>query len=360
MNQYKRAFIIAEAGVNHNGSIDLAKQLIDAAVTAGANAIKFQTFKAKNLTIQATPKAEYQIKNTGDNESQYEMLKKLELDELDHKQLIEYCNKKKIQFLSTPFDLDSIDLLFKTFNLSLIKIASGEITNAPLLLKAAQTGKPIILSTGMSNLGDIESALGVLAFGYLNKNTKSSVIEFKEAYYSDQGHAILKDKVTLLHCTTEYPAPFSDVNLQVINTLRTAFGLVVGLSDHTSGVAVSVAAVALGASVIEKHLTMDKNFPGPDHKASLEPNEFALLVNSIREVENALGEPYKKPAPSELKNQIIARKSLVAACDIKKGNLFSETNLTIKRPGNGISPIQYWEWLGKIAEKDYKKDELIN
>ncbi|MGE5607179.1 MAG: N-acetylneuraminate synthase [Bacteroidota bacterium] len=357
--KFERTFIIAEAGVNHNGSLDLAKQLIDVAVKAGADAVKFQTFKAEKLTCFETPMAEYQIKNTGVLESQYEMLKRLELDEADHKQLIEYCNSKKIQFLSTPFDLESIDLLVKKFNLPMIKIASGDITNAPLLLKAAQTGKPIILSTGMSDLGEIESALGVLAFGYLGVNSSPSRKAFKEAYFSQEGQTILKNKVSLLHCTTEYPASFSDINLRAINTLRDAFGVSIGFSDHSPGIAISIAAVAREASIIEKHFTLDRNLPGPDHKASLEPNELKLMVESIRQVELALGSPPKTPSPSEFKNIAIARKSLVAACDLKKGGQWDEGNLAVKRPGNGVSPMNYWDYLGRTILTDYKKDELI-
>jgi sialic acid synthase SpsE len=255
--------------------------------------------------------------------------------------------------------LESIDLLVKELNIPLIKIASGEITNAPLLLKAAQTGKPIILSTGMSDLGDIEAALGVLAFGYLNENKKPSIKAFKEAYYSEQGYSILRNKITLLHCTTEYPAPFDEVNLNVMDTLRNTFGLAVGYSDHTQGIAVPIAAVARGAMVIEKHFTLNRNLPGPDHNASIEPDDLKQMVQSIRQVERALGSPFKKPSQSEYKNLIIARKSLVAACEIKKGEKFTSFNINTKRPGNGISPLLFWEWLGKTAVKDYKENEMI-
>ncbi len=359
MTYEKHVYIIAEAGVNHNGSVEIAKQLIDVAVDAGVDAIKFQTFKTDNIISAGVPKAEYQVRTTGSFESQYEMLKKLELGEEAFQVLKEYCDSRKIQFLSTPFDLESLDLLVKKFDLPIIKIPSGEITNAPLLLLAAGTNKPIIVSTGMCNLGEIEEALGILAYGYLDSNSRPSLESFKAAYNSKEGQKTLVKKVTLLHCTTEYPAPFEDVNLRAINTLNSAFGLPVGLSDHTPGIAVSIAAVAFGASVIEKHFTLDKNLTGPDHKASLNPDELKTLVKSIREVELAMGERMKIPAPSEFKNKTIARKSLVAALDIKKGDLFTELNLTTKRPGTGVSPLYYWEWLGKTAGKDYKKDEMI-
>lgn len=356
----KSTYIIAEAGVNHNGSLDMAKQLIDVAVEAGANAVKFQTFNAEKLVNRSAPKAVYQTKTTDASESQFDMIKKLELDESAHRELIEHCRRQDIQFLSTPFDLGSVDLLYKTFDLPILKLPSGEITNAPLLLKAAQTGKPIILSTGMSTLGEIESALGVLAFGYSNPPEKPSIKAFQNAFNSETGQLILKEKVTLLHCTTEYPSPFEDVNLRAMDAIRSAFALPVGYSDHTPGIAISVAAVARGAGVIEKHFTLDRNLPGPDHKASLEPDELKLLVQSIRQVEISLGSGLKLPANSELKNVRIARKSLIAAKDIKKGEQFSEYNILVKRPGEGISPFHYWDLLGNVTHKDYLQDEIIN
>ncbi|WP_227762472.1 N-acetylneuraminate synthase [Zhaonella formicivorans] len=359
MNQFSHVYVIAEAGVNHNGSLEMAKELVDVAVDAGADAIKFQTFKAEKVVSSLAPKAEYQNKTTGRLESQLEMLKKLELGEEDIQLLIEYCHKRKIQFLSTPFDFESLNLLTYTFDLPIIKIASGEITNAPFLLKAAQAGKPIILSTGMSTLGDVELALGVLAFGYTVKGKKPSLKAFREAFCSIEGQQALRDNVVLLHCTTEYPASFSDVNLRVIHTMMRCFGLQVGLSDHTPGIAVSIAAVAQGAVIIEKHFTLARNLPGPDHQASLEPEELKMMVQSIRQVEAALGSPIKIPTQIEIKNAHVARKSLVAARDIQKGELFSEDNLTIKRPGIGVSPMQYWDWLGKNAERDYKQDDVI-
>jgi len=354
-----KAYLIAEAGVNHNGSLEMAMQLIDVAADAGADAVKFQTFKAEKIVSRMAPKAEYQTKTTIPTESQADMLKKLELDEYAHRILIEYCHKKSIEFLSTPFDLDSVDLLANTYNLPRLKLPSGEITNALLLLKAAQTGKPIILSTGMSTLGEIELALGVLAFGYSKTNEKPSLVAFQEAYFSNEGLRALQENVILLHCTTEYPAPFKDVNLRAMDTLHTAFGLPVGYSDHTPGITIPIAAVARGAIVIEKHLTLDRNLPGHDHKASLAPDEFNKMVQSIRQVEESLGSSFKIPAPSEIKNKPVARKSLVAAQFIRKGEIFTEENIAIKRPGNGISPMEYWEWLGKLAIKDYKVDEFI-
>jgi N-acetylneuraminate synthase len=355
-----KTFIIAEAGVNHNGSLKIAKRLIDIAVKAGANAVKFQTFKAEKLVSRFAPKAEYQTKLTNENETQFDMIKKLELDEEEHKALFDYCLQKKIEFVSTPFDLDSVDFLANKLNVSKLKIPSGEITNAPLLLKAAHTGKPVILSTGMSTLGEVEFALGVLAFGYCKLTDKPSTASFKKALASPTGQDALNEKVSLLHCTTEYPAPFEEVNLKVIDTLKQAFGLTVGYSDHTEGIAVSIAAVARGASVIEKHFTIDKNLPGPDHKASLEPDELYNMVKSIRQVELALGTSIKLPTPAEGKNAGVARKSLVALREIKKGEVFTESNLGIKRPGTGVSPCYYWDYLGKKANRYYKMDEVID
>lgn len=356
--QAHRTYIIAEAGVNHNGSLDMAKKLVEAAAEAGADAVKFQTFKADNLVSISAPKAEYQIRSTGIDESQHEMIRKLELNEAAHETLIEHCRACNIQFLSTPFDLESVALLVKRFNLPIIKIPSGDITNAPLMLKIAQTGKPVILSTGMSTLGEIEDALGVLAFGYLGNN-ESSIAAFREAYCSAEGSATLNDKVTLLHCTTEYPAPFEEVNLKVMDTLRSAFGLPVGYSDHTEGIAVPIAAVARGAVVIEKHFTLDRTLPGPDHKASLEPTELKQMVAAIRVVEQALGSGRKHPTPSELKNMSVARKSLVSVCKIMAGEPFTADNLAVKRPGNGLSPMQYWDLLDRKASREISADEVI-
>jgi N-acetylneuraminate synthase len=354
-----KTYIIAEAGVNHNGSLDLAKLLIERAAEAGADAVKFQTFKAEKLVAKSAPKAEYQTKTTDGAESQYEMIRKLELDFEAHRVLIEHARRCGIQFLSTPFDLDSVDLLAGTFDLPRLKIPSGEITNAPLLLKAARTGKPIILSTGMSTLGEVETALGVLAFGYLGRGERPSVEAFQAAYASEEGQQILRKHVVLLHCTTEYPTPYTDVNLRAMDAMCRAFGLPVGYSDHTEGIAVPIAAAARGAVLIEKHFTLDRSLPGPDHKASLEPDELKAMVEGIRQVEQSLGVAVKVPVASELKNKPVARKSLVAARKIRQGERFTEENVAVKRPGTGLSPLLYWDVLGKRAERDYEEEDLI-
>lgn len=355
----KRVYIIAEAGVNHNGSLQMAKELIDVAAQAGADAVKFQTFKADLLVSKEAEKAAYQQRNTGNDESQYMMLKKLELNEDAHNILAKHCAASGIQFLSTPFDSTSLSLLANQLDMPYIKIPSGEITNAPFLLEIARTGKHVILSTGMSTLAEVEAALGVLAFGFLHCSQKPSLQAFEQAYTTNAGQAIIQRKVSLLHCTTEYPAPFEEVNLKAMDTLKSAFGLQVGYSDHTEGIAVPVAAAARGAAIIEKHFTLDKNLPGPDHRASLEPAELALLVRSIRQVEESLGCGIKQPTKSEYKNRLVARKSLAAAQDIQQGEYLSESNLTIKRPGTGLSPFYYWNLLGKKASKDYKRDEKV-
>jgi len=352
-------YIIAEAGVNHNGSVRLAKKLIDAAADAGADAVKFQTFKADKLVSSSSPKAEYQKARTDTNETQFEMLKALELDEKTHVVLAEHCRKRNIRFLSTPFDEDSIGLLTMKIGVPLLKLPSGEITNGPLLLCAARTRLPIILSTGMSTLADIRAALSVLAFGYADTGMSPSKTAFRKAFSSPTGQRWLKNKVTLLHCTTEYPAPFTDVNLRAMDTMRDTFGLTVGLSDHTPGVSVPLAAAARGARVIEKHFTLDRNLPGPDHQASLEPSELRAMVQGIRQVELALGTGRKIPALSEKKNMLMARRSIVAAHDIEQGELLTRENLVCKRPGNGPSPLLYWDLLGKKAAKRYLKDARI-
>jgi len=328
-------FVIAEAGVNHNGSITLAKKLIDVAASAGADAVKFQTFKAENLVSKDAKKAKYQEETTNSSESQYSMLKKLELDVETHKELITYCNGKSIMFLSTPFDLDSIDLL-DDLGLTMFKIPSGEITNLPYLRKIGTLNKKVILSTGMSTLNEVEQALNVL----IKAGT-------------------LKDNITLLHANTQYPTPMCDVNLNAMLTIRNTLGVKVGYSDHTLGIEVDIAAVAMGATIIEKHFTLDTKMEGPDHKASLEPPELIQMVKSIRNIEVALGSSEKKPSPSESENIEIARKSIVAICKINKGEVLTENNLAIKRPGNGMSPMKWDQILGQIASQDYVKDELI-
>jgi len=351
-------FIIAEAGVNHNGDLGAARQLIDAAVAAGADAVKFQTFKAENLVTQSADKAAYQKQSTAADESQLQMLKKLELKYEWHQQLHDYCRNQGILFLSTAFDFASLQLLVDELEIAQLKIPSGEITNGPFILAHAQTGKPIILSTGMATLGEVETALGVLAFGYLGLDSPS-IQAFQAAYGSEAGQAILKEKVTLLHCTSEYPTPMVNVNLRAIEVLRHAFSLNVGYSDHTIGLTVPVAAVALGATVIEKHFTLDRSLKGPDHQVSLEPDELKAMVLAIREVEQALGTAHKRPQVVELQNQQVVRKSLVAAKPIAIGEAFSLDNLAIKRPGTGLSPMLYWNTLGRASQRDYVRDDLI-
>jgi len=353
-------FIIAEAGVNHNGDISLAKQLIDIAADAGADAVKFQTFQADQVVSRHAPKAEYQTQTTGKMESQLEMIRKLELSKSDHELLISHAHSRGVQFLSTPFDVPSLYLLTRDFGLKTIKIPSGEITNAPFLLEIAHSAEKIILSTGMSTLAEVEAALGVLAFGFTTDKAIPQRGDFEQAFASDQGQQELRDRVTLLHCTTEYPAPFVEVNLRAMDTLATAFGLPVGYSDHTPGIHVSLAAVARGARIIEKHFTSDRTLPGPDHQASLEPHELNQLVRHIREIEQALGDGVKRPTASEWKNRYVARKSLVAAKVIELGEIFTEENLTCKRPGTGVSPFNYWQTIEQIATRSYDIDETLD
>jgi N,N'-diacetyllegionaminate synthase len=330
-----KVIIIAEAGVNHNGSIQLAKQLIDAAVEAGVDIVKFQTFKTENLVSKDAKKADYQIENTTNTESQFDMLKKLELTQQQHIELISYCKLKNIQFWSTAFDNDSISLL-KSLGIDLWKIPSGEITNLPYLEKIGSFNQKVIISTGMCNMQEIEEAIAVL---------------------TNAGTAI--QNITILHCNTEYPTPMCDVNLLAINTIKEKFKTAVGYSDHTQGIEVPIAAVAIGATVIEKHFTLDRNMEGPDHKASLEPTELKQMVISIRNIELALGNGVKEPSPSEQKNKAIARKSIVAAKKIEENEILTENNLTIKRPGNGINPMKWYEVIGKKAKRSFAKDELI-
>ncbi|WP_350159296.1 N-acetylneuraminate synthase [Bdellovibrio sp. 22V] len=333
----KKVLIIAEAGVNHNGDLETAIKLIDVAAEAGADIVKFQTFKAETLVTSEAPMAEYQKNNIGMNGgSQFNMLKKLELKPEYHHALIEHCRKKNIKFLSTGFDVASLDFL-KTLGMGIWKIPSGEITNLPYLERLAATGDPIILSTGMADLVEVRDAVKVLT----SKGTPLS-------------------KITVLHCNTDYPTKMSDVNLNVMATLGADLGVAVGYSDHTMGIEVPIAAVALGATVIEKHFTLDRNMEGPDHKASLEPHELKAMVTSIRNIEEALGVSQKIPTQSEFKNRAVARKSLVAKVNIKRGEVFSEENLTVLRPGTGISPMRWYEFLGKTAARDYSINELID
>lgn len=352
--------IIAEAGVNHNGELPLALRLVDVAVRAGADIVKFQTSNPDESVSKNAPKAPYQQRAKGESTtSQLEMLRRLRLDENAHVTIDAYCREKGIEFLSSPFFVGGVDLLIQRLQVRRLKIASGEIVNGPLLLKAASSGRPIILSTGMSTLEDIRRALEILAFGYVSPAGSPGTVAFQAAFLSNAGQNALRQNVTLLHCTTEYPAPYRDVNLRAIATLRKAFGLPVGLSDHTPGIEVSVAAVALGAAVIEKHLTLDRGLPGPDHGASLEPDEFAALVAAVRNVEVALGVESKEVAESERQNIVIARKSLVARTFIRKGEKFTDANIAIKRPAGGLSPLRYWDLLGKTATHDYAPDEPL-
>ncbi|GLS89036.1 N-acetylneuraminate synthase [Psychromonas marina] len=352
--------IIAEAGVNHNGSEKLAFELVDAAYKAGVDIVKFQTFKAKKLVTADAKQAEYQIENTQKVESQLAMLSRLELSYEFHHELVKYCNNLGIEFLSTAFDSESLDFLVNDLGLKRLKIPSGELTNAPLVLQHAQTGADLIVSTGMATLAEIESALGVIAFGYLAQDDVAPSLDaFQAAYFSEEGQALLKNKVTILHCTTEYPAPMKDINLKAMDTLANAFKLEIGYSDHSAGISVPIAAVARGAKIIEKHFTLDKEMEGPDHKASLEPTELANMVIAIRDIELAIGDGVKGPRPSEVKNKAIARKSLVAAKDIAVDELFNAENIEIKRPGNGVSPYQYWELINTPSTKSYREGEVI-
>lgn len=355
----KKIFVIAEAGVNHNGSIERAEELVRVAKAAGADAVKFQTFKADRLVSKSAPKAAYQVVQTGSAESQHEMIRKLELSDEDHQRLQELCKSIGIQFLSTPFDTGSLDFLVGKMGLPLIKLASGEVGNAPLLLHAGRAGKPIILSTGMSDIDEVERALGALAFGFLKRENPSAA-KFQAAWESAEGKRVVQEKVTLLQCTTEYPAPFAEVNLRAMHSMAEAFGVRVGLSDHTPGISVAVAAVGAGAEVIEKHFTLDKSLPGPDHQASLDPQELRDLMRMVREAEMALGNGRKVPAASEIKNRAVVRCSLVARRAIAAGEKYTAENLTVKRPGTGISSYQYWEYLGRAANRAYREDELIH
>lgn len=335
MNTFASTLIIAEAGVNHNGDIGLAMQLIDVAAEAGADFVKFQTFNANRLATREAPKANYQIQTTGTEESQYEMLRRLELSPEAHRELISHCKKRNIGFFSTGFDVESLDLLID-LGQNLFKIPSGEITNLPYLRHIGSQRKEVILSTGMSTLGEVEAAINAL----INSGTS-------------------RDKITALHCTTEYPAPMQEINLRAMQVLRDAFGVRVGYSDHSPGIEVSIAAVALGAVVVEKHFTLDRNLQGPDHHASLMPHELRHMIAAIRNVEQALGDGIKRPMASEIRNRSAARKSIVAALDIRAGELLTADNLAVKRPGDGISPMLWDDVVGQKACKDFAADELI-
>jgi len=335
MEYLKKVFIIAEAGVNHNGSIKNAKRLIDVAKSAGADAVKFQSFEAEKLVTGDADKADYQKKAAVSRESQYTMLRRLELSKNDFFQIIDYCKNKRIHFLSSAFDLDNLDFLIN-LGMKIFKIPSGEITNLPYLRKIGVLNKKVILSTGMADLAEIKDALNIL----MNSGTK-------------------KTNITVLHCNTAYPTPYEDVNLRAMLTIQNAFDISVGYSDHTLGIEIPIAAVALGALIIEKHFTLDRGMRGPDHQASLEPHELKAMIYAIRNVEKSLGNGIKKPSKSEIKNKLIVRKSIVAAKDINKGERFTAENITTKRPGNGLSPMLWDAVLGRRAGKDYAEDDLI-
>ncbi len=335
MEETVKTLIIAEAGVNHNGDLGMACQLLDAAADAGADLVKFQTFRADRLVTRTAAKADYQKVTTAAEESQHTMIRRLELSDAMHDVLIERCHQRGIEFFSTAFDLDSLDYLMR-LGMARVKVPSGEITNLPYLRQVGRCGKPVILSTGMATLGEIEAAIEVF-----------------------EREGMRRTDLTVLHCNTEYPVPMAEVNLRAMLSIRDAFGVQVGFSDHTEGIEVAIAAVALGATVIEKHFTLDRNLPGPDHRASIEADELARLVHSIRNIEQAMGDGIKRPSASELRNRPIARKSLVAAKPIARGELFSEANLGVKRPGTGISPMRLDELLGKAATHDFNMDELI-
>ncbi|MFC4161593.1 N-acetylneuraminate synthase [Chitinimonas lacunae] len=354
----ERCYLIAEAGVNHNGDPELALALIDAAASAGADAVKFQTFRSEALSSRHAAKARYQVETTGADDGQLAMLRRLELDAPTHLRLQKHAALRGIDFLSTPFDLASAELLLTELALPRLKIGSGDLDNGPLLWRVATAGVPLILSTGMATLGEIEAALGVIACAYLGAQPGRAA--FARAYADPAAQPLLRERVTLLHCTTEYPAPFDQLELRAMATLTAAFGLPVGYSDHSEGTAVAPAAVALGAVVLEKHLTLDRTLPGPDHRASLEPAQFAAMVQAVREVEAALGAGRKCPGPAEWPNRAVARKSLVAAQAITAGELFTPANLTTKRPGHGRSPLDYWDVLGSGAARDYGEDEVID
>lgn len=357
----KSVYVIGEAGVNHNGNIDLAYKLVDIAVEANADAVKFQVFKADSLVTKFARKANYQIEKNDKEESQYDMLKRLELSKSEFKDLHLYCKKKGIDFLSTAFDKSSLEFLYKDLQVPMLKIPSGELTNAPFILDHARTGRDLIISTGMANIDEIRMALSVIAYGFINKinNKKPSLKSFKKAYDSKEGKEALLKKVTVLHCTSEYPAPLKDINLLAINHIQELFGLNVGYSDHTKGIIAPITAVALGAKVIEKHFTIDCTMDGPDHKASLDPETFKKMVEAIRSTELALGSREKKLVASEIENKDVVRKSIIAIKSIKKGEVLNEKNIGIMRPGKGMSPYLFWKVIGSQAKHEFKVGDYI-
>ncbi len=352
-------FVIAEAGVNHNGSLERALQMVEEAARCGADAVKFQSFTAESLVSARAAKASYQEQNTGEAGGQLEMLRALQLSLEDHRRLLEHCEECGIEFLSTPFDESNLDMLVGELGVRRLKIGSGDLSHGPLLLRAASTDLPVILSTGMASLDEIDQAVGVLALGW-SGGGQPCLESFADALREARNGEVLAARLTLLQCTTEYPAPFDEINLRSMQDLRERYGVAVGFSDHSEGAAASLAAVALGASVIEKHFTLDRRLPGPDHRASLEPGELAEMISGIRRVERSLGSSGKPVGASEAGNRLAARRSIVAACPIAAGELFTSQNLSFKRPGDGLSPMLYWELLGQPASRDYASDEPVS
>jgi N-acetylneuraminate synthase len=353
-------FVIAEAGVNHNGSLSTALDLIDVAAAAGADAVKFQTFRAKAMITESAPKAEYQVASTGAAQSQRDMIESLELSADAHLALAQHCVSRGIRFLSTPFDVESLHLLARSIGMTTIKIPSGEVTNLPFILDVGREAKDVILSSGMCTLREIEMALKTLAFAFdRSALDRLPTVAQLEVPLDDRERSLLLGRVTVLQCTTEYPAPIEEANLRAMATIRDAFGLAVGYSDHTLGSTASIAAVALGATVIEKHFTLDKMQHGPDHRASLEPDELKAFVTALRDSERALGDPLKTPTESEAKNIPIARKSIVASRHISNGETLSADNLTFKRPGTGRAPIEFFDMIGTSAPRDIDEDEQL-
>ncbi|MGN7407806.1 N-acetylneuraminate synthase [Sporosarcina sp. SAFN-010] len=353
-------YIIAEAGVNHNGSLELAKKLVDVAKISGVDAVKFQTYKTENLVTQSAHQASYQVKNLGEETTQFEMLKKLELSYQQFKELKEYCNHKDIEFLSTPFDFESVDFLVHDLQLKTIKIPSGELTNSPFVHYLATKQVPIILSTGMATIEEIHESLSFIAFGLEFPGEDVDLEKVETFYNTHRAKEVLEAYVKVLHCTTEYPAPYKTINLHAMKGLSDELKLPIGYSDHSEGITVPIAAVALGARVIEKHFTIDKSLPGPDHMASLNPMELGSMVNGIRAVEQSLGSVIKEPTQIEIKNREAARKSIVAKERIVKGQPIARESLTFKRPGNGMDPSRFWSLIGKSATRNYEEDDLLN
>jgi N-acetylneuraminate synthase len=359
MTKSENIYIIAEAGVNHNGNKKVALEMVDKAVAAGADAIKFQTFKTELLVTSYAEKSAYQKQDNSKKIDQYSMLKQLELSQKDFREIKQYCSTKNIDFLSTAFDFESLCFLTDELNLSTLKIPSGDLTNAPLLLEHSLRAKKMIVSTGMSSIEDIKYALGIIAFGMLEIKGKPSLKKFQHAYKSKMGQQILKNNVTILHCTSSYPAPFDEINLNAIKTLKQTLNLNIGYSDHSVGITVPIVAASLGAKIIEKHFTLNKTLKGPDHKASLEPKELKNMIDKIRLVERILGTEALGITTSEYENFVSAKKSIVASKSIKKGEQFLYENLTCKRPGNGMSPLKFWNLLGKKSKINYKKNDQI-